>query len=65
MRRLAKEGLLGRGGSLVPEQRGLVSSSQRGRGNGPCRARSEVMAQAGHPPCWHLVVGTWYLGMLL
>lgn len=42
MRRLVKEGLLGSGGSLVLEQRGLVSSSWQGRGNGHCRLRSEV-----------------------
>lgn len=42
MRRLAKEGLLGRGGSPGLEPRGLGSSNQRGRRKDHHRVRSEV-----------------------
>lgn len=57
MRRLAKEGLLGRGGSPGLEPRGLGSSNQRGRRKDHHRVRSEVHGQAGCPPYWHEVNG--------
>lgn len=42
MRRLAKESLLGRGGSPGLEPRGLEPSKHRGRGNSHHRVRNEV-----------------------
>lgn len=55
MTRLAKESLLGRGGSPGLEPRGLEPSKHRGRANSHHRVQNEAPAPAGWPPYCHVV----------